>query len=143
RRRDGSLHLSWLSFSRRRRPRDELSSARVVAADARLRVRRPGAHARRVPSCGRRALPVLLVRRRDVRHAGRADASAHRDGPRTREVSMQFEVLSTDGAARRGRLVFRRGVVETPVFMPVGTYGTVKAMTPEELEAIGAQMILG
>lgn len=56
---------------------------------------------------------------------------------------MQFEVLSTDGAARRGRLVFRRGVVETPVFMPVGTYGTVKAMTPEELEAIGAQMILG
>src|SRR5690606_16106366 len=56
---------------------------------------------------------------------------------------MQFEVMATDGAARRGRLVFRRGVVETPAFMPVGTYGTVKGMTAEELEAIGAQMILG
>jgi queuine tRNA-ribosyltransferase len=54
-----------------------------------------------------------------------------------------FELLSKDLAARRGRLVFDRGVVETPVFMPVGTYGTVKAMTPEELEGIGAQIILG
>ena len=56
---------------------------------------------------------------------------------------MDFEVLATDGAARRGRMAFRRGVVETPAFMPVGTYGTVKGMTAEELEAIGAQMILG
>src|SRR5690606_8900175 len=56
---------------------------------------------------------------------------------------MQFEVMARDGAARRGRLVFRRGVVDTPAFMPVGTYGTVKAMTAEELEALGAQMILG
>lgn len=56
---------------------------------------------------------------------------------------MQFEVIATDGAARRGRMVFERGVVDTPAFMPVGTYGTVKAMTPEELEALGAQMILG
>ena len=56
---------------------------------------------------------------------------------------MKFEVSTTDGAARRGRLSFPRGTVETPVFMPVGTYGTVKAMTPEELEDIGAQIILG
>jgi len=56
---------------------------------------------------------------------------------------MEFEVTATDGAARRGRMVFERGVVETPAFMPVGTYGTVKAMTAEELEALGAQMILG
>src|SRR5690606_38318853 len=56
---------------------------------------------------------------------------------------MQFEVTATDGAARRGRMIFERGVVDTPAFMPVGTYGTVKAMTPEELEALGAQMILG
>ncbi len=56
---------------------------------------------------------------------------------------MQFELLTTQGHARRGRLVFERGVVETPAFMPVGTYGTVKAMTPEELKAIGAQIILG
>ena len=44
---------------------------------------------------------------------------------------MHFERLATDGAARRGRLTFPRGTVETPAFMPVGTYGTVKAMTPE------------
>jgi queuine tRNA-ribosyltransferase len=56
---------------------------------------------------------------------------------------MKFSLLSTDGAARRGRLTFPRGVVETPAFMPVGTYGTVKAMTPEELTGIGAQIILG
>lgn len=56
---------------------------------------------------------------------------------------MQFDLIGNDGAARRGRLTFPRGVVETPAFMPVGTYGTVKAMTPEELRAIGAEIILG
>jgi queuine tRNA-ribosyltransferase len=56
---------------------------------------------------------------------------------------MKFDLLATNGAARRGRLHLRRGVVETPVFMPVGTYGTVKAMTPEELTALGAQIVLG
>ncbi|MDU1271606.1 MAG: tRNA guanosine(34) transglycosylase Tgt [Escherichia coli] len=56
---------------------------------------------------------------------------------------MKFELDTTDGRARRGRLVFDRGVVETPCFMPVGTYGTVKGMTPEEVEATGAQIILG
>ncbi|MCG5513549.1 tRNA guanosine(34) transglycosylase Tgt [Ectothiorhodospira shaposhnikovii] len=56
---------------------------------------------------------------------------------------MQFELMARDGAARRGRLIFDRGVVDTPAFMPVGTYGTVKAMTPEELEGLGAQIILG
>ena len=56
---------------------------------------------------------------------------------------MKFELLATDGAARRGRMQFPRGTVETPAFMPVGTYGTVKAMTPEELRAVGADIILG
>lgn len=56
---------------------------------------------------------------------------------------MQFEILKQDGKARRGRLLFDRGVVETPAFMPVGTYGTVKAMTPLEVQQIGAQIILG
>ena len=56
---------------------------------------------------------------------------------------MQFDLLATDGRARRGRLTFPRGVVETPAFMPVGTYGTVKGMLPRDIEAIGAQMILG
>lgn len=56
---------------------------------------------------------------------------------------MNFELLSTDGHARRGRLTFNRGVVETPIFMPVGTYGAVKSLTPEDLHGIGAQIILG
>ncbi|MBL7003295.1 MAG: tRNA guanosine(34) transglycosylase Tgt, partial [Gammaproteobacteria bacterium] len=56
---------------------------------------------------------------------------------------MKFEKIKQSGAARRGRLSFERGDVETPAFMPVGTYGTVKAMTPEELKEIGAHIILG
>lgn len=56
---------------------------------------------------------------------------------------MKFEITHNDGRARRGRLDFLRGSVETPAFMPVGTYGTVKAMTPEELVALGAEIILG
>jgi len=54
-----------------------------------------------------------------------------------------FELLATDGAARRGRLHLAHGTIETPAFMPVGTYGTVKAMTPEELEGLGAGIVLG
>ena len=61
----------------------------------------------------------------------------------TRECRMQFELLATDGAARRGVLRFPRGEVQTPAFMPVGTYGTVKAMKPHDIEAIGADIILG
>src|SRR5215467_4440253 len=55
----------------------------------------------------------------------------------------QFRVEARAGAARAGTLVTAHGVVETPAFMPVGTYGTVKAMTPAELEGLGAQIILG
>ena len=54
-----------------------------------------------------------------------------------------FELLATDGTARRGRLATRRGVVETPVFMPCGTYGTVKGMTPGALRESGTTMLLG
>jgi len=56
---------------------------------------------------------------------------------------MQFELLTTDGAARRGRLHFARGSVETPAFMPVGTYGTVKGMLPSQVAESGAQILLG
>jgi queuine tRNA-ribosyltransferase len=56
---------------------------------------------------------------------------------------MKFELLSTDGAARRGRLTLPHGAIDTPAFMPVGTYGSVKAMTPRDLEGVGAQIILG
>ena len=56
---------------------------------------------------------------------------------------LSFELLTTEGRARRGRLTLNHGVVETPVFMPVGTYGTVKGVMPASLEAMGAQIILG
>lgn len=58
-------------------------------------------------------------------------------------MAIQFERLAQDNNARRGRITFTRGIVDTPAFMPVGTYGTVKAMTPEELEGMGAHIILG
>ena len=56
---------------------------------------------------------------------------------------LTFDLLKTEGQARRGRLTLNHGVVETPIFMPVGTYGTVKGVMPQSLEAMGAQIILG
>ena len=56
---------------------------------------------------------------------------------------LSFEVVKTDGHARRGRLTLNHGVVQTPIFMPVGTYGTVKGVTPRSLEEMDAQIILG
>jgi queuine tRNA-ribosyltransferase len=56
---------------------------------------------------------------------------------------MKFDLQTTDGNARRGQLQFERGVVNTPAFMPVGTYGSVKAMTPESIKETGAEIILG
>ena len=56
---------------------------------------------------------------------------------------LQFELLRTEGHARRGRLTLNHGVVQTPIFMPVGTYGTVKGVMPRSLEEMGAQIILG
>jgi len=61
----------------------------------------------------------------------------------TEKKAMQFELLTTDGKARRGRLTFERGTVETPAFMPVGTYGTVKGMKTEEVADTGAEILLG
>ena len=54
-----------------------------------------------------------------------------------------FELLSTDGMARRGRLHLKHGIVETPIFMPVGTVGSVKSLVPEDLERLKAEIILG
>jgi queuine tRNA-ribosyltransferase len=56
---------------------------------------------------------------------------------------MKFELKHTDGKARRGQLTFERGTIQTPAFMPVGTYGTVKALSPEEITDLGAEIILG
>ena len=59
------------------------------------------------------------------------------------QAGLSFELLATDGLARRGRMTLNHGVVETPIFMPVGTYGTVKAMMPHELSEVGSQIVLG
>ena len=56
---------------------------------------------------------------------------------------MSFQLLGSDGAARRGRITFPRGTIETPAFMPVGTYGTVKGVLPQQVRALGAEIILG
>ncbi len=56
---------------------------------------------------------------------------------------MQFRLLTTDGFARRGELIFGRGVIQTPIFMPVGTYGAVKSLTPDELLTLNCQILLG
>src|SRR6185312_11954980 len=84
-----------------------------------------GTHPRGLSPRDPRALPLFLLRRRD----------ADRD--------MRFSVTHRDGAARRGELELAHGRVETPAFMPVGTYGSVKAMSPEELHGLGAQIVLG
>ena len=60
-----------------------------------------------------------------------------------RECFMKFAVSATDGKARRGEMSFPRGTVQTPAFMPVGTYGTVKGMLPKDIIEIGAEIILG
>ena len=65
------------------------------------------------------------------------------DTHNTAAAAPGFTLLNTSGNARRGRLVLNHGVVETPIFMPVGTYGSVKAMSPEELQDIRAAIILG
>jgi len=58
-------------------------------------------------------------------------------------TGLTYQLLASDGAARRGRITLNHGVVETPIFMPVGTYGSVKAMLPHELTDIGAHIVLG
>ena len=63
--------------------------------------------------------------------------------PTPQALGLDFELLATDGRARRGRMTLNHGVVETPIFMPVGTYGSVKAMLPHELDEVGAQIVLG
>ena len=56
---------------------------------------------------------------------------------------MEFKRLKTVDKARRGRLYFERGTVETPAFMPVGTYGAVKGLSPEDIQQTGAEIVLG
>ena len=67
----------------------------------------------------------------------------HDSGCGRKDGIMKFDISQTDGAARRGQITFPRGTIETPAFMPVGTYGSVKAMLPRDIKAIGAEIILG
>ena len=83
-------------------------------------------------------LPVCQTRTRTRAHARHASHGKRTGGP-----LFEFEIQATEGAARAGRLTLPHGVVETPVFMPVGTQATVKTLTPEEVEGLGAQIILG
>ena len=69
--------------------------------------------------------------------------SAAPEQPTAPQGGLGFELLATDGLARRGRMTLNHGVVQTPIFMPVGTYGTVKAMLPHELTEVGSQIVLG
>src|SRR3712207_9208417 len=87
-----------------------------------------------LPGCRRRTLPLLLLRGRDA-------ANRWREEPVDSAVAI--EVVARDGEARAGVLNTPHGAVETPAFMPVGTKGTVKGLTPSELRAVGAQVVLG
>src|SRR4029078_9053611 len=77
--------------------------------------------------CDRRAIPLLFLRRLLFVAA----------------MSLAFQLLGTDGLARRGRIATAHGTVETPAFMPVGTAGTVKAMLPQSVAETGAEIVLG
>ncbi|MFM0335322.1 tRNA guanosine(34) transglycosylase Tgt [Paraburkholderia fungorum] len=79
----------------------------------------------------------------DTSSACNTCASHGENAPDRPDNGLKFELLGTDGQARRGRVTLNHGVVETPIFMPVGTYGTVKAVQPRELEEMHAQIILG
>src|SRR5262249_14466398 len=118
------------------------------AARVGLRVRGSRARARRVSSRDRGSLSLLFVRRRDVAHEtervppgrGGARRRERRDERRRwmssgRTPGLSFSVVARDGAARAGVLVTRHGEVPTPTFMPVGTQGSVKTLTPEEVAA--------
>src|SRR6185436_9079490 len=105
----------------------------VHAPDARLCVRGNGTCPARLSTRGRKSLPLLQLRRRHVDRQGRGIEA----------LKMRFDIDARDGRARRGRLTLPHGTVETPAFMPVGTYGSVKAMSPDDLRSVGAQVVLG
>src|SRR5690606_8580945 len=109
---------------------DELPSATGDAAHARLRLRRSCTGARGLPPRRAGTLPIF---QRGRRHADRAPRRGRR---------MEFAPEARDGPARRGRLSLAHGTVETPAFMPVGTYGAVTGVAPSDLHQLGAQIVL-
>ena len=156
--RDPARHRAALRVARHRRHR--LRRRLLPRLAERVRLRRRRLRPRRSPARPRRrpADPdaVRIGAGRTRAGAGRrsrsssgagsprgADTPRRRTAARAPSPRMHFQVLATSGRARRGRLELAHGSVETPVFMPVGTYGTVKAMAPDELDALGAQIVLG
>src|SRR5262249_36920936 len=133
RRRDADFYFPRLQDRQRRRADHQLPSARVDAADAGVRAGRTRVDPAGVPSRGNASLPVFFLLEWDADLAARGDGMS----------ALRFDVSASDGHARRGRLTFPRGAIETPAFMPVGTYGSVKGMTPRSIEEIGAEIILG
>src|SRR5690606_10974315 len=131
--RHAAVHHAGLPLPGRRRPGHQLPSAAVHAADAGVGPGRHRTHPPRVRARRRPTLPLLQLRRRHV----------HRIACPLTMTGLNFELLATDGGARRGRVTLNHGAVETPIFMPVGTYGSVKAMLPHELKDAGAQIVLG
>ena len=146
-----SCVVAWHGYRRRRR-----TAIVGHALDAQGRPQgAPHGLGRRLDGADRRA----AARRADRHRGRRGRPPADRRGPQqdaadarprgalsaaaTIAPMLEFTVLSTEGQARRGRLVLNRGSVQTPVFMPVGTYGSVKGVMPQSLEAMGAEIILG
>src|SRR5690606_19868146 len=118
--------------------------SRKHAADDGVGIRRPVAGVRCLRPCDRGRLPVLFLRRCDVAVSiGRSCRQSPHTWSDAAMSRMAFELLGTDGDARRGRMSFPRGTVETPAFMPVGTYGTVKGIYPDAVRDLGAEMVLG
>src|SRR5258708_2548202 len=126
-RRDRHLHHAGLSVPRRRPAVDQLPPAALDAFHAGGGLRRAGAHEGGLRPRRRRAIPLLFLRRLLF----------------VALMSLAFELLCSDGLARRSRITTAHGTVETPAFMPVGTAGTVKAMTPQSVAETGTEIVLG
>src|SRR5260370_10741086 len=133
---DSTVHPAWLSVFSGRRHAHQLSSAEEHAADAGERLRGTRAGPGRLWGGDRAALPLLQLRRLHVHHGPPPCPP-----PRTGE-GIVFELLAEEAGARRGRLHTAHGAIDTPAFMPVGTQATVKALTPEEVRELGAQVLL-
>src|SRR5439155_18174829 len=119
-----SLHHPRAPVPGRGRSRHQLPPAALLPPDPGRGVRRPRAGARHLPHRSGPAVPLLFLRRRD------ADPVS---------APFSFSILARDprSAARRGRITTPHGTIETPAFMPVGTAGTVKSLTPEDVQDLG------
>src|SRR5439155_901501 len=122
---DELVHPATVRLQGREPPDHELSFAPLDAADAGLRIRRLRARDDGIPGSGERGISVLFLWRRHADH-----------------LVFDFWIDGQSGAARSGSLTLPHGTVETPVFMPVGTQATVRTLSPTDLKAVGAQIVL-